>query len=152
VSNQASIEKIEHFKKEVAFLKGKKINQTKIGEAMPGVGKANFSKYINGKLPVTEEFLAKFHEVWGKDLQPGREPKNTYYYPDKGNKEPVVEPEQLYPIKDTIVEKLVEGQNRLINNNVILTESNNKLVETNRQLVALLIQQGIKPDGQLGDE
>jgi hypothetical protein len=144
VASQVSQEKIDQFRKDVAFLKSIKISRSKIGEDMSGVGKGNFSKYYNGKQPITDEFLAKFYEAWGKELPQKNKEKNTHYGKNQSQNTPEDEDDR-YRIKDTIVEKLVEGQNNLIKNNVILTESNKVLVDNNQKLIALLIQQGIKP-------
>jgi hypothetical protein len=151
VASQAPQEEIDQFRKDVAFLKSKKFSRSKIGEAMPGVGKGNFSKYYNGKLPITDEFLAKFYEAWGKELPQKIKEKNTHYEHNQGQNAPEDE-EDRYRIKDIIVAKLVEGQSNLIKTNVILAESykiaaesNKILVDNNQKLIALLIQQGIKP-------
>jgi hypothetical protein len=56
------------------------------------------------------------------------------------------EEESSYRIKDMIVQKLIEGQNALINANQILVEANRKLVDTNLMLVNQLMQNaGVHP-------
>jgi hypothetical protein len=122
VANQISKEKIVKFWMDVAILGMNGISNNEIGEKIPGVGKGNFSKYFNQTNPITEDFLAKFYETWGKELEEKKE--NTA---EEGN--------DLYGLKDIIVEKLVDGQNRLISNNM-------QLVETNQKLIDHLIQRG----------
>jgi hypothetical protein len=116
VTNQNLKEKIVQFWTDVAILGMSGISNNEIGEKIPGVGKANFSKYFNQTYPITEDFLAKFYETWGKVLEEKKE--NT-----------AEEATDLYSLKDIIVEKLVDGQNLLINNNMKLVESNQKLID-----------------------
>jgi hypothetical protein len=139
VGGHASKEKIEEFKENVRFLEGTGVTQSAIGEKMPGVKKTNFSKYYNEENPITNKFLAKFYKAWAEELAKKPENKNSKYGENQEGKGSMEETSGKYGVRDIIVEKLVDGQNRLINNNMILTESIQKLID-------FLVKHGFNPD------
>ncbi len=151
MNNRSLNKKIVKFYEDVEFLETKGLKHNEIGDRMPGVGKSNFSKYFNQENTITEEFLAKFYQTWGGEL-----PKNTDY--EKSKIDPaggniVEEPKRGYPRRNfmqTMLEKLVEGQNTIARSNVILAEANKILAETNRNLFDRL--PGIPPPSKTHTE
>ena len=113
------------------------------------MGKSNFSKYFNRENTITEDFLIKFYQTWGEELA-----RNTDYEksnPGSGSGNIVAEPRKGYPRRNfmqTMLERLVEGQNTIARSNVILAEANKILAETNQQLVDRLPGNPPPPNAQ----
>jgi len=152
VATQEHEERFKQFKKDVDLLKAKGFTHTKVGEKMK-VSKSNFSNYYRGIVPVTEDFLLKFYQAWAERLPEQSESKKDSYDQDPEMGDSTGERPNEYRVKDIIVEKLVDGQNRLINANMILAESNKIaaesykiLAESHQKLIDLFIQQGGKSD------
>lgn len=93
-----------------------------------GMAPTNLSDYYNENIPITNQFLAKFRDAWAAELEP-EEDENLA-------REEVAE---IYRVHDIIVEKLVDGQNRLISSNIGLMEYTQKLMD-------LIIRHGIPPE------
>jgi hypothetical protein len=117
---------VQKFKEDVDFLVIKGISQDAMAEKM-GMAGPNFSDYYNEKISITNQFLGKFYDAWAPELEPAVDENLA------GDRA------EIYRVHDTIVEKLVDGQNRLINSNVALTEYNQKLMD-------LIIRHGIPPE------
>jgi hypothetical protein len=126
VARPVSRKRIRKFKQDVDFLVSIGISQENIAKKM-GMAATNFSDYYDEKMPITNPFLGKFDDAWAAELEPG----------DDGNL--AGDMAEIYRIHDTIVEKLVDGQNRLINKNI-------DLIDHNRKLMDLIIRHGIPPE------
>lgn len=129
VSNQEFDQRIEQFKKDVNWLKYKKISYTDMAAAM-GMEKSNFSSYRREKIPITEDFLAKFYSAWGERL--GEEARNKTYDHDSAPQDAVEDIPQSYLLKDATIRGLVNGQTGIIKSNIIMAESNKIATEAIR--------------------
>jgi transcriptional regulator with XRE-family HTH domain len=132
VARPVSRKKIRKFKQDVDFLVSRGISQEDIAKKM-GMAATNFSDYYNENIGITNQFLGKFYDAWDTDLEPDND-ENLVRGVD-----------EIYRIHDTIVEKLVDGQNRLINKNSDLQEYNQKLMD-------LIIRLGISPEPRPGQQ
>jgi hypothetical protein len=126
VAQEITRKRIQKFKQDIDFLLSKGFSQDAMALKM-GVAGANFSAYVNESNTITGQFLMRFYNAWATELEPGS---------GGGFDDEVAE---IYRIHDTIVEKLVDGQNRLINSNI-------SLVEYNQKLMNLIIRHGIPPE------
>lgn len=114
---------------DVAYLGMKGISNNEMGDKMPGVGRSNFSKYFNQANTITEDFLKIFYDTWGHELKD--KPETT-----------VEEAVGSYSVRDLVVLKLVEGQNKLIDGQNKLIDNNTALVQSNQRLINRLINKG----------
>jgi predicted transcriptional regulator len=130
VAQEVARKRIQKFKQDVDLLVSKGFSQDAIAQKM-GVAGPNFSAYVNESNTITGQFLIRFYNAWATELEPG----SGGEFDD--------EVAEIYRIHDTIVEKLVDGQNRLINSNVALVEYNQKLMD-------LIIRHGIPPEAPKG--
>jgi hypothetical protein len=131
VPRQVSRKRIFKFKQAVDYLLSKGILQDAIGKKMQ-MAASNFNSYFQEEIPITHSFLARFHDAWKDEL----EPEDA----DESGVEGITE---IYRIHDTIVEKLVDGQNKLIHTNANLVEYHQKLIDA-------LLGLGIKPEPRDG--
>lgn len=135
MTNQELQKKIVVFWMDVAYLGMKGISNNEMGDRMPGVGRSNFSKYFNQTNTITEDFLKNFYVTWGPELE---------------GKPVMEETEESYNVRDLVVLKLVEAQNKLIDGQNRLIGNNTALVETNQMLINRLFDRGQRQDGSDG--
>jgi hypothetical protein len=136
VENQPNQERINQFKIDVRVFSTTqpKISHTKIAEAM-GVKKTNFSSYLNGKLPITENFLARFYEIWGHEL----EKRKTDYHISLGSvygaRDPAVITYGKKSYKDQYLATLKKNNDALLTHLDKMADHMTKLVDNNEKLV-----------------
>jgi hypothetical protein len=116
VAQEIPRKRVQKFKQDVDFLVGKGFSQDTIAQKM-GMAGPNFSAYVNESITITGQFLTRFYNAWAGEIEPG---EDGVYGDDMA---------EIYRVHDTIVEKLVDGQNRLINSNVALVDYNQKLMD-----------------------
>ena len=150
---QSDKEKIDQFKRDVDVLGH---SNTKIAEKM-GMEKGNFSNYIHENITITENFLKKFYDAWGDEINAKYEERKAAYPTDPSPQSGVSEDVPGYPEKnyrDDFIEFMQKNYTALVNNldkvtdsNYKLVASNEKLVESNQKLVEVVLGQSKKKTG-----
>lgn len=109
-----------------------------------GFDSGNISKYLNGRLPLSNNFVKRFYEVFDMELKlaVGKTAEGQPYEIDDDRHR--VNPKEILEQLDTLsiktllhsLTKLVENNNKLVESNTILVNAMQRVVAANEQLVA----------------
>ncbi|MBS1662884.1 MAG: hypothetical protein JST68_17700 [Bacteroidetes bacterium] len=69
MSHPVDEKRIEKFREDRKLLNH--LNDTDIGKRMQ-ISKSNFSSYISGRIPITNNFLNRFYKAFGKEIEEQR--------------------------------------------------------------------------------